>query len=114
MVLSTQVVMHEPDKLDILQAGVSYHYFLRDIFEDLLEKLVELSHQENILASQPCRDNTLYFMRLIDEFLLSEIDHKLPVSNLSESSNKVVSSSILLLPRTTFNLERGTGIRNAA
>ncbi|XP_057532553.1 BEACH domain-containing protein B isoform X2 [Amaranthus tricolor] len=60
------------------KAGVSYHYFLRDIFEDLLEKLVELSHQENILASQPCRDNTLYFMRLIDEFLLSEIDHKLP------------------------------------
>ncbi|XP_010671613.1 BEACH domain-containing protein B isoform X2 [Beta vulgaris subsp. vulgaris] len=60
------------------KAGVSYHFFLRDIYEDLLQKLVEFSHEENILASQPCRDNTLYFMRLIDELLLSEIDHKLP------------------------------------
>ncbi|XP_021759768.1 BEACH domain-containing protein B-like isoform X1 [Chenopodium quinoa] len=60
------------------QAGVSYHYLLRDIFEDLLQKLIEFSREENVLASQPCRDNTLYFMKLIDELLLSEIDHKLP------------------------------------
>ncbi|KNA15279.1 hypothetical protein SOVF_099670 isoform A [Spinacia oleracea] len=60
------------------KAGVSYHYLLRDIYEDLLQKLIEFSHEENLLASQPCRDNALYFMRLIDELLLSEIDHKLP------------------------------------
>lgn len=60
-------------------AGVSYHYLLRDIYEDLLQRLVEFCHGENVLlASQPCRDNTLYCLRLIDEMLLSEIDHKLP------------------------------------
>lgn len=60
------------------KAGVSYHYLLRDIYEDILQKLIDFSHEENILVSQPCRDNTLYFLRLIDELLLSEIDHKLP------------------------------------
>lgn len=60
------------------KAGVSYHYLLRDIYEDLLHWLMELSLEENVLASQPCRDNVLYFLRLIDELLLSEIDHKLP------------------------------------
>ena len=69
-----------------MQAGVSYHYLLRDIYEDLLQKMIEFSHEENVLASQPCRDNVLYFMRLIDELLLSEIDHKLPVCNLSGAS----------------------------
>ncbi|KAK9758397.1 hypothetical protein RND81_01G226800 [Saponaria officinalis] len=60
------------------KAGVSYHYLLRDIYEELLQKLIELSHEESVLASQPCRDNTLYLFRLIDELLLDEVDHELP------------------------------------
>lgn len=65
--------------LSILQGGKSYWYLLRDIYEDLMKQLVELSSTENILSLQPCRDNTLYLMKLIDEMLISELDNKLPV-----------------------------------
>ncbi|BFG19464.1 hypothetical protein CerSpe_057380 [Prunus speciosa] len=58
--------------------GVSFRYLLRDIYMDLIRKLVELSSEENIFISQPCRDNTLYLLRLVDEMLISEIDQKLP------------------------------------
>lgn len=61
------------------QEGVSFRYLLRDIYTDLIRKLVELSSEENIFISQPCRDNTLYLLRLVDEMLISEIDQKLPV-----------------------------------
>lgn len=37
---------------------------------------------DNIFISQPCRDNTLYLLRLIDEMLISEIDKELPVLHL--------------------------------
>ncbi|XP_061352489.1 BEACH domain-containing protein B, partial [Gastrolobium bilobum] len=56
----------------------SYRFFLRDIYEDLIQNMVELSSAENIFMSQPCRDNTLYLLRLIDEMLISEIDKALP------------------------------------
>lgn len=62
-----------------LQNNISYRYFLRDIYEDLVRRLLELSSEENIFLSQPCRDNTLYLLKLIDEFLISEIDGRLPV-----------------------------------
>ncbi|KAK2659945.1 hypothetical protein Ddye_006478 [Dipteronia dyeriana] len=69
------------------QEGISYKYFLRDIYEDLIRRLVDLSSEENIFISQPCRDNTLYLLRLIDEMLISEMDHKLPFpANLSDFS----------------------------
>ncbi|XP_050124229.1 BEACH domain-containing protein B-like isoform X1 [Malus sylvestris] len=58
--------------------GISFRYLLRDIYKDLISKLVELSSEENIFISQPCRDNTLYLLRLVDEMLISEIDQKLP------------------------------------
>ncbi|KAH9690313.1 BEACH domain-containing protein B [Citrus sinensis] len=58
--------------------GISYRYFLRDMYEDLIRRLVDLSSEENIFVSQPCRDNTLYLLRLVDEMLVSEIDHKIP------------------------------------
>lgn len=72
--------------LDIfrIQVGISYWYFLRDIYEDLIWRLVDLSSEENIFVSQPCRDNTLYLLRLVDEMLISEIDHKVPVSNIPQ------------------------------
>ncbi|KAI3504943.1 hypothetical protein L1887_26753 [Cichorium endivia] len=58
--------------------GKSYWYLLRDIYEELMKRLVDLSSKENILSSQPCRDNTLYLLKLIDEMLISELDNKLP------------------------------------
>nr|XP_028963058.1 BEACH domain-containing protein B isoform X2 [Malus domestica] len=58
--------------------GISFRYLLRDIYKDLISKLVELSSEENIFILQPCRDNTLYLLRLVDEMLISEIDQNLP------------------------------------
>jgi WD40 repeat protein len=58
--------------------GVSYQYLLRDIYEDIIQRLIELSMEDNILVVQPCRDNTLYLLKLIDELLISEMDNKLP------------------------------------
>ncbi|XP_022633032.1 BEACH domain-containing protein B isoform X2 [Vigna radiata var. radiata] len=61
------------------EGGHSYRYFLRDIYEDLIQNLVELSAAvDSIFISQPCRDNTLYLLRLIDEMLISEINEELP------------------------------------
>lgn len=74
-------IIHEQifNKFLCLQGGISYQSFLRDIYEDLIQRLIELSTEENIFVSQPCRDNTLYLLKLVDEMLISEIDHKLPV-----------------------------------
>ncbi|KAI3910895.1 hypothetical protein MKW98_022582, partial [Papaver atlanticum] len=52
--------------------------FPLDIFDDLTGKLVELSYEDNILVSQPCRDNTLYLLSLIDEMLVFDLEIKLP------------------------------------
>ncbi|KAJ9567814.1 hypothetical protein OSB04_003780 [Centaurea solstitialis] len=62
----------------LMQGGKPYRYLVRDIYEDLLKQLVDLSSRENILSMQPCRDNTLYLLKLIDEMLISELDNKLP------------------------------------
>lgn len=64
------------------QAGNAYRYLLRDVFEDLIKVLAHLSSEDNIFTAQPCRDNTLFLIRLADEMLISEIDHKIlfPVS----------------------------------
>ncbi|KAL6578417.1 hypothetical protein OROMI_010745 [Orobanche minor] len=59
------------------QVGISYKSFLRDLYEDLIQKLINLSTKENIFVSQPCRDNTLYLVKLVDEMLISE-SHQLP------------------------------------
>ncbi|KAL0366361.1 UNVERIFIED_CONTAM: BEACH domain-containing protein B [Sesamum radiatum] len=60
------------------QDGVSCQSFLRDLYEDLIQKLINLSSEENIFVSQPCRDNTLYLVKLVDEMLISEMDYRLP------------------------------------
>ncbi|PIN12837.1 Conserved WD40 repeat-containing protein [Handroanthus impetiginosus] len=60
------------------QAGNSYQSFLRDLYEDLIQRLINLSAEENIFFSQPCRDNTLYLVKLVDELLISEMDFRLP------------------------------------
>lgn len=61
------------------QGQVSFKYFLRDMYEDLIQMLVDLSSGENIFVTQPCRDNTLYLLRLVDDMLIAELDHQLPV-----------------------------------
>lgn len=60
------------------QGSISYRYLLRDIYEDLVQRLIELSSDDNIFLSQPCRDNTLYLFKLVDDLLIFEIDAKLP------------------------------------
>ena len=65
------------------QGGTSYQYLLRDIYEDLIQRLLVISSDDNIFNSQPCRDNTLYLLKLVDEMLISELDNKLPVLNLT-------------------------------
>ncbi|KAF9610456.1 hypothetical protein IFM89_022420 [Coptis chinensis] len=65
--------------------------FLHDIFADLTEKLVALSSEDNIFVSQPCRDNTLYLLKLVDEMLIFEMDQRLPYpeSNLDLSPDSL-------------------------
>lgn len=63
--------------------GISYQFFLRDIFEDIIQKLIDLSAEENIFLLQPCRDNVLYLLKLVDEMLISESDHKIPFPTTS-------------------------------
>lgn len=85
------------------EGGMSYQYLLRDIYEDLIQRLVDISSDDNIFVSQPCRDNTLYLLRLVDEMLISELDIKLPLPASSsdfsldsldlESLKDLVSSS---------------------
>lgn len=85
------------------QGSISYKYLLRDIYDDLIKKLVEFSPEDNIFISQPCRDNTLYLLRLIDEMLISEVDHKLPfpagssdfsLDSVESESQKDLSSAL--------------------
>lgn len=49
------------------------------MYEDLVRKLLDLSAVENVLVTQPCRDNMLYLLKLVDEMLLSEMKFNLPV-----------------------------------
>ncbi|KAJ4967218.1 hypothetical protein NE237_019067 [Protea cynaroides] len=73
--------------------GISCLDLLRDIFADLVGRLLELSSEDNIFVSQPCRDNTLYLLRLVDEMLIAEIGHKLPYPG---SSSDILPDSLEL------------------
>ncbi|XP_049392400.1 BEACH domain-containing protein B isoform X1 [Solanum stenotomum] len=75
------------------QGGISYRHFLRDLYEDLVRKLLDLSAVENVLITQPCRDNMLYLLKLVDEMLLSEMKFNLPYP----ASNTEFSSEFLEL-----------------
>ncbi|XP_015579782.2 BEACH domain-containing protein B isoform X1 [Ricinus communis] len=71
--------------------GIPYRYFLRDIFEDLVQRLVDFSYDENIFSGQPCRDNALFLLRMIDEMLVSDVDHKVlfPANGLDMSPDSI-------------------------
>ncbi|XP_031488059.1 BEACH domain-containing protein B isoform X2 [Nymphaea colorata] len=59
--------------------------FLTDILEGVVDRLIILSSEENIFASQPCRDNSLYLIRLLDEVLVQECDLNLPFPGMNFS-----------------------------
>ncbi|CAN4092325.1 unnamed protein product [Withania somnifera] len=75
------------------QGGIAYRHFLRDLYEDIVRKLLDLSAVENVLVTQPCRDNMLYLLKLVDEMLLSEMKFNLPYP----ASNTEFSSEFLEL-----------------
>ncbi|CAN4122405.1 unnamed protein product [Withania somnifera] len=70
------------------QGGIAYRHFLRDLYDDIVRKLLDLSAVENVLVTQPCRDNMLYLLKLVDEMLLSEMKFTIPypASNTESSS----------------------------
>uniref|UniRef100_A0A0E0E5B8 BEACH domain-containing protein n=1 Tax=Oryza meridionalis TaxID=40149 RepID=A0A0E0E5B8_9ORYZ len=60
---------------------------LRDILDDIVGSLLQTSSEENIILSQPCCDNVLYLLKLIQELLFNQIGIKLLFpSNPSEES----------------------------
>ncbi|THU62740.1 hypothetical protein C4D60_Mb01t08320 [Musa balbisiana] len=73
--------------LNLEQEELSHSRFLRDIYEDLIGSLVEISLEENIFTSQPCRDNTLYLLKLINELVIIESGDKLLLPILGISSD---------------------------
>ncbi|XP_075088788.1 BEACH domain-containing protein B isoform X2 [Nicotiana tabacum] len=75
------------------QGGIAFRHFLRDLYEDLVRKLLDLSAVGNVLITQPCRDNMLYLLKLVDEMLLSEMKYNLPYP----ASNTEFSSEFLEL-----------------
>ncbi|CAL1372181.1 unnamed protein product [Linum trigynum] len=86
------------------QGDVSYHWLLRDIYEDAIERLLDSCFEENVFAVQPCRDNTLYLLRLLDEMLCSEMDHSILLSaNDPEMSLDLLESESH--KGTTFGLD---------
>ncbi|KAF2928095.1 BEACH domain-containing protein B isoform X2 [Oryza sativa Japonica Group] len=69
------------------QGQLSSSYLLRDILDDIVGSLLQTSSEENIILSQPCCDNVLYLLKLIQELLFNQIGIKLLFpSNPSEES----------------------------
>ncbi|KAH0452153.1 hypothetical protein IEQ34_019452 [Dendrobium chrysotoxum] len=92
--------------LNYEQGGVLYANLLRGILEDLVGGLLEASSDENIYALQPCRDNSLYLLKLADELLIGESGDKILFPEIAISSNtssnlqhvehqKCISSAVL-------------------
>ncbi|KAJ4963542.1 hypothetical protein NE237_023481 [Protea cynaroides] len=82
------------------QGDISCRDLLRDIIEDLVGRLVELSSEGNFFVSQPIRDNTLYLLRLVDEMLIAEIGHKIPYPG---SSSDIFPDSLELESQYDLN-----------
>lgn len=64
-----------------LQGQLSSSYLLRDILDDIVGSLLQTSSEENIILSQPCCDNVLYLLKLIQELLFNQIGIKLLVQS---------------------------------
>ncbi|KAL6603651.1 hypothetical protein ACP70R_044012 [Stipagrostis hirtigluma subsp. patula] len=59
--------------LKIDQGQLSSSYLLRDILDDIAGSLLQTSVEENIFLLQPCCDNFLYYLKLIQELVVNQI-----------------------------------------
>ncbi|KAJ1260421.1 hypothetical protein BS78_10G231000 [Paspalum vaginatum] len=75
--------------LKIDQGQLSSFDLLRDILDDIVGSLLQKSVEDNIFLLQPCCDNTLYLLNLIQELLVNQMGIKLlfPSPSLSEESS---------------------------
>ncbi|PKA52227.1 hypothetical protein AXF42_Ash010123 [Apostasia shenzhenica] len=90
---------------EALMGGVCPTGLLRDIFEDLIASLLDVSSDDNIFMSQPCRDNSLYLLKLADELLISENGDKLPFPDIG-----IFSNSSYDLPHTENQKDIGSAV----
>ncbi|XP_062179129.1 BEACH domain-containing protein B-like [Phragmites australis] len=76
--------------LKIDQGQLSSLYLLRDILDDIAGSLLLTSVEENIFLLQPCCDNALYFLKLIQELIVNQIGIKLlfPSPSLPKESSQ--------------------------
>lgn len=92
------------------KGGLSHTNLIREIFEDIIGSLVEVASDGNLFLTQPCRDNTLYLLRLVDELLISESGDKfmLPGSDISSDypypeSYKDISAAVTEILNNEFD-----------
>ena len=62
-----------------MQGQLSSLDSLWDIFDDIAGSLLQKSVKDNIFLFQPCCDNVLHFLNLIQEFLVNQMGIKLLV-----------------------------------
>nr|CAD1832089.1 unnamed protein product [Ananas comosus var. bracteatus] len=75
-----------PSNIESLMGKLLNPCLLRDIFKDLIGSLIEISSEENVFMTQPCRDNALYILKLIDELLINESSDNLLFPDIGLSS----------------------------
>lgn len=62
-----------------MQGQLSSSDLLRDILDDIAGSLLQKSVEDNIFLLQPCCDNVLHFLNLIQELLVSQMGIRLLV-----------------------------------
>ncbi|MCO5595749.1 hypothetical protein L7F22_049797 [Adiantum nelumboides] len=75
---------------------------LHRIYGDLLEALLQARSEDSVQMPQPCRDNTLYLMNLLDELLIEETI-QFPKDNATESTSEGLG-----FPWLNFAMEKPT------
>lgn len=79
----------------IEQGQLSRRILMNELLDDLIQGLIDIASKQNMLTVQPCRDNTLYLLTLLDETLIRDTLSSLPFprSILSEALVDDISSS---------------------
>lgn len=65
-----------------MQGQLSEFHTLHVLLGDLVEAIVEGLPLQASLFTQPCRDNALYLLSLVDELILGEAFDLLPVRSI--------------------------------
>ncbi|KAH9329817.1 hypothetical protein KI387_001925, partial [Taxus chinensis] len=60
------------------QAQLSRVTIMHELLGDLVKALLDVASKESLFSVQPCRDNTLYLLILIDELLIKDTLNSLP------------------------------------